>query len=112
MTINYISLAAGIKTSPINFQPPNNIKSSSILKRLKVAEEEKSLKYAKVFEEAFQRHFWPQGCKVPTKVALLQNSLKRVKLPLTSQNPNRSVASSPLVPFSANPDLNIQPYSP
>ena len=55
-----------------------------------VTKNAESLKRVKVLEEAFQRHPWPQGCKVPTKAAvptkvvLLQNSLKRVKLLLTS----------------------------
>ena len=56
------------------------MEGSLILKYLKVAKEAESLKYIKVFKEAFQHHFWPQGCKVPTKAVLLQNSLKYVKL--------------------------------
>ena len=55
------------------------MEGSSILKRSKVAKKAESLKYIKVFKEAFQRHSQPQSCKVPTKAALLQNSLKYVK---------------------------------
>ena len=96
---------------PPKLPAPNNIKSSSILKCLNVvkeAEKAESLKCIKVLKEVFQCHFWLQSCIVPTKTALLQNSLNCVKLPPTSQNPNCSVASSPLMPSSANLDLNIQ----
>jgi hypothetical protein len=49
------------------------MESSLILKRLKVPKvpKEESPKRVKVFKEAFQRHPRPQGCKVPTKAALL-----------------------------------------
>ena len=79
MAIDYISLTTSTKTS-YKLPALNNIESSSILKHLNVAKKSESLKYAKVFKEAFQHHPRPQGCKVPTKAALLQNSLKRVKL--------------------------------
>ena len=111
MAIDYISFAASTKTF-YKLPAPNNMESSSILKHLNIVKELKSLKYTKVFKEAFQHHPRPQGCKVPTKAALLQNSLKRVKLQPTSQNHDCSISSSPLVPSSANPDLNIQSYSP
>ena len=79
MAIDYISLTTSIKTF-YKLLAPNNMESSSILKYLNVAKESESPKYVKVFEETFQRHPRPQGCKIPTKAALLQNSLKHIKL--------------------------------
>ena len=52
MAIDYISLVTGTKTS-YKLPAPNNMESSSILKCLNVAEELESLKYIKVFKEAF-----------------------------------------------------------
>ena len=79
MAIDYISLITNTKTSH-ELPAPNNMESSLILKHLNMAKELKSPKYAKVFKEAFQHYPRLQGCKAPTKVVLLQNSLKRVEL--------------------------------
>ena len=52
MVTDYISLATSTKTSH-ELPALNNMESSLILKCLNVAEELKSLKYIKVFKEAF-----------------------------------------------------------
>ena len=52
MAIDYISLTTGIKTF-YKLLALNNIESSLILKYLNMVKELESLKYVKVFEEAF-----------------------------------------------------------
>ena len=58
MATDYISLATSTKTFH-KLPALNNIESSLILKRLRVAKEAESLKCTKVFEETFQRHPQP-----------------------------------------------------
>ena len=55
MATDYISLATSTKIFH-ELPAPDNMENSLILKYLKVAEEVKSLKYIKVFKEAFQCH--------------------------------------------------------
>ena len=52
MATDYISLATSIKTF-YKLPAPNNMESSLILKYLNMAKELESLKYTKVFKEAF-----------------------------------------------------------
>jgi hypothetical protein len=52
VAIDYISLATNTKTFH-KLPAPNNMESSPILKRLNMAEKLQSLKYIKVFKEAF-----------------------------------------------------------